>query len=149
MKDRGATLKEGWSFLSTTMDVQSAMSQLEKNGEVDEEQMGEELMAKMMLVSWKGTRFEVASVLRQVVDGVLSKSQDHNKGVSDLELVNRAKAILIIGSIMKAAQVDETDEERREMERLVAKANADRKNKKKGKKHEKVDSSAKKTEIKA
>ncbi|KAK9895424.1 DnaJ-domain-containing protein [Cystobasidium minutum MCA 4210] len=135
MKDRGATLKEGWSFLSTTLDVQSAMSQLEKNGEVDEEKLGEELMGKMMLVSWKGTRFEVASVLRQVVDGVLSKSQDHNKGVSDLELVNRAKAILVIGSIMKNIQVDETDEERREMERLVAKANADRKNKKKGKKH--------------
>lgn len=97
MKDRGATLKEGWSFLSTTMDVQSAMAQMEKNGEVDEEKLGEELMGKMMLVSWKGTRFEVASVLRQVVEGVLSKSQDHNKGVSDLELVNRAKAILIIG----------------------------------------------------
>lgn len=50
---------------------------------------------------------------------------------------------------MKSVQVDETDEERREMERLVAKANADRKNKKKGKKHEKIDGTAKKSEIKA
>lgn len=99
MKDRGATIKEGWSFLSTTMDVQSAMSQLEKNGQLDEDdpKMGEDLIGKMMLVSWKGTRFEVASVLRQVVDAVLSKSQEHNRGVSEVELVNRAKAILVIG----------------------------------------------------
>lgn len=44
---------------------------------------------------------------------------------------------------MKNVKVDETDEERREMERLVAKANADRKHKKKGKKHEKIETSAK------
>lgn len=56
---------------------------------------------------------------------------------------------VVAGSIMKSVQVDETDEERREMERLVAKANADRKNKKKGKKHEKIDGTAKKSEIKA
>lgn len=44
---------------------------------------------------------------------------------------------------MKNVKVDETDEERREMERLVAKANAERKHKKKGKKHEKVEAGPK------
>ena len=119
MKDRSATVKEGWQFLSTTLDVQQAMSAMEKQqaieGKPDNEIGGleEAFMGKLMLVSWRGTRFEVASVLRQVVDGALAKES----GVSEVLKVQTAKAILIIGSIMQNVQVDETDEERREMER--------------------------------
>lgn len=100
MKDKSATVKEGWQFLSSTMDVQQAMSAMEKqqNGQdVAEEEMAkleEAMMGKIMLVTWRGTRFEVASVLRQVVDGALAKEP----GVSETQLVQRAKAILIIGS---------------------------------------------------
>ncbi|CAD6579819.1 MAG: hypothetical protein CYPHOPRED_001017 [Cyphobasidiales sp. Tagirdzhanova-0007] len=128
MKDRSATVKEGWQFLSTTLDVQQAMSAMEKQqaaaegGDAKPEKdlmaLEEAFMGKLMLVSWRGTRFEVASVLRQVVDGALAKEN----GVSEVLKVQTAKAILIIGSIMQNVQVDETDEERREMERLVASA---------------------------
>merc|ERR1711939_287336 len=112
MKDRGSTIKEGWSFLSSAMEEQGEVA------EADMAKMEEAMVGKVMLVTWRGTRFEVSSVLRQVVDGVLSKEP----GVTEVELAKRAQAILIIGSLLKNVQVDETDEERREMERLVAAA---------------------------
>lgn len=39
-----------------------------------------------MLASWRGARFEVVQVLRDVVDAVLKEP-----GVSDVVLMNRAK----------------------------------------------------------
>ncbi|GAA6000932.1 hypothetical protein JCM5350_001523 [Sporobolomyces pararoseus] len=74
MKEKGSTLKEGWSFLSTGLDVQRAMLDLEKRqekGDLDEEEMKrleEELSGTLLLVAWKGSKFELSAVLRQVVD---------------------------------------------------------------------------------
>ena len=132
MKDRGATIKDGWSFLSTTVDLQSTMAKMEKEGaDAEDTEMSENFMGMMMLVSFKGMRFEVSSVLRTVCDGVLSSKQPgQTTRVSEVELVNRAKALLILGTMLRNVKPDESDEERREMERLVAKANADRKAKK-------------------
>ena len=129
MKDKGATIKDGWSLLSTTIDLQSTMTKLEKEGEEESQKGEEELMGWMMLISFKGMKFEVSTVLRQVVDGVLSNKQQGQK-VSETELVNRAKALLLLGTMLRNVKPDETDEERREMERLVAKVNAERKTKK-------------------
>ena len=39
-----------------------------------------------MLASWRGTRFEVVQVLREVVDNVLKEP-----GASDMVLYNRAR----------------------------------------------------------
>ena len=63
----------------------------------------------------RGTRFEVGTVLRQVVDGTLAKEP----GTPQTTMVVRAKAILVIGSLLSSVKADETDEERREMERCV------------------------------
>ncbi len=60
----------------------------------------------------------------------------NEKGVSDKVLFNRAQAIMFLGMIYKAVQPDEGDDERRELERLVAEAAG--KNKKKGKKDKKA-----------
>ena len=50
---------------------------------------------QIMLASWRGTRFEVVQVLREVVDNVL---KDHD--VSDQVLYNRARVRLAdLGSI--------------------------------------------------
>lgn len=74
VKEKGATLKEGWSFLSTGLDVQRAMTEMEKRqerGEMGEEEMRrmeEELSGTLLLVAWKGSKFELSAVLRQVVD---------------------------------------------------------------------------------
>ena len=78
---------------------------------------------QMLLVSWKGTRFEVSGILRNVVDLALTKDASSN----DATLVNRAKAILLIGAILKAVQPEEGDQERRELERLVAETAARKK----------------------
>jgi X-domain of DnaJ-containing len=50
----------------------------------------------------------------QVVDNVL---KGHN--VSDQELYNRARGLLILGAIFKSTIPDESDAERRELERCV------------------------------
>ncbi|GAA5827531.1 hypothetical protein JCM11251_003850 [Rhodosporidiobolus azoricus] len=135
VKEKGATLKEGWSFLSTGLDVQRAMVDMEKRqerGDLGEEEMKkleEELSGTLLLVAWKGSKFELSAVLRQVVDLALTKE---SPAVTDAVLLNRAKAILFIGAILKNVHPEEGDDERRELERLVAQANARRKEKKKG-----------------
>jgi hypothetical protein len=50
----------------------------------------------------------------QVVDNVL---KDHS--ASDPELYNRARGLLLLGAIFKSTVPDESDEERRELERCV------------------------------
>jgi len=76
-----------------------------------------DVTGKIMLVSWRGTRFEVVQVLREVVDNVLKES-----GVSDPDMYNRARGLLLLGAIFKSTIPDESDEERRELERMVAEA---------------------------
>jgi X-domain of DnaJ-containing len=51
----------------------------------------------------------------QVVDNVL---KDH--GVNDHELYNRARGLLLLGAIFKSTIPDESDQERRELERCVS-----------------------------
>ncbi|BGP17521.1 hypothetical protein JCM10213_008254 [Rhodosporidiobolus nylandii] len=133
VKEKGATLKEGWSFLSTGLDVQRAMVDMERRqekgdlGEEEMKKMEEELSGTLLLVAWKGSKFELSAVLRQVVDLALSKESPE---ITDAVLLNRAKAILFLGALLKAVQPEEGDDERRELERLVAQANQRRKEKK-------------------
>lgn len=74
VKEKGTTLKEGWSFLSTGLDVQRAMVDMEKRqergdlGEEEMRQLEQELSGTLLLVAWKGSKFELGAVLRQVVD---------------------------------------------------------------------------------
>jgi hypothetical protein len=56
-------------------------------------------------------------VVGAVVDGVL-----YDPAISKDTSLRRAKAILSIGGIFKDVQADESDEERRELERLVMNA---------------------------
>jgi len=132
MKERGAVLKEGWSFLSVGLDIQSSMADLERRqgkGELDESEakaLEEDLSGKLLLVSWRGTRFEISNVLREVVSQVLSKE---DPTVTDSVVMNRAKAILACGAIFAAVKPDEEDNDRRELERMVAEAARKRKQK--------------------
>lgn len=64
------------------------------------------------------TRFELNGILRNVVDVALTKDSSTNEKT----LQNRAKAILLIGTIFSRAQPDEGDDERRELEKLMAEA---------------------------
>ncbi|KAN0061780.1 DnaJ-like protein [Thecaphora frezii] len=132
MKERGAVVKETWGMLGSALNVKASMDELarrQEKGEIPEEELRaleQDMSGKMLLATWRGTRFEISSILRQVCDNVLNE-----KGVDDKTLLNRARAIAFLGVIYKEVQPDEGDDERRELERLVAEAAG---KKKKGKK---------------
>lgn len=134
LKEKTGMVKETWNLLGSAVSVQMSMEDLQKRqekGDVPEDEMAKleaEMSGKMLLATWRGTRWEVTGVLRKVCDGLLNE-----KGVDQKMLLNRARALALLGSIYKQVQPDESDEERRELERLVAEAAG--KNKKKSKKH--------------
>ncbi|KAG0143830.1 hypothetical protein CROQUDRAFT_95774 [Cronartium quercuum f. sp. fusiforme G11] len=107
-KQKGKVIKEAWGMLSSTLEVQSAMVDMEKRQEKGEladdemERLNKDLVGKLLLISWKGTRFESGAILRQVADNVLSKD---SPTVTDQILMNRAKALVTIGAIFKAILV--------------------------------------------
>ncbi|KAI0675848.1 X-domain of DnaJ-containing-domain-containing protein [Trametes maxima] len=123
LKEKGAMAKDAWGVIGSALGVQQTIAEMEKlqaKGELGEEELRaleEDVTGKIMLASWRGTRFEVSQVLREVVDRLLKEP-----GVSDQILYNRAKGLLLIGAVFKQTVPDETDEERRELERMVAEA---------------------------
>ncbi|KAF8523618.1 X-domain of DnaJ-containing-domain-containing protein [Gautieria morchelliformis] len=125
LKEKGTLAKDAWGVIGSALGVQASieqMARLQEKGEIPEEQMRDletDVTGKILLASWRGTRFEVINVLRQVCDLVLKAP-----GVSDETLTNRAKGLLITGAIFKQTVADESDEERRALERMVAEAAA-------------------------
>lgn len=131
MKERGGTIKEMWGVMGSAINVQMSMEELARHqdkgdiGEEEMKQLEQDMNGKMLLATWRGTRWEVNGILRQVLDNVLNE-----KGVSDKVLIQRAKAIAYIGAIYKQVVPDESDDERRELERLVAQAGEKKKKRK-------------------
>lgn len=80
------------------------------------------MVLQLLLTTWKGTRWEVISVVGEVVERVL-----HDPTITKEVALNRAKAIMTIGGIFKGVVPDESDEERRELERLVLNAGSKKK----------------------
>ena len=94
------------------------MEKAQLKGDVAEEELRAlemDVTGKILLASWRGARLEVVQVVREVCDNVLKEP-----GVSDAVLVNRAKGLLLLGAIFKSTVPDESDEERRELERCAS-----------------------------
>ncbi|KAI5117135.1 hypothetical protein M0805_008254 [Coniferiporia weirii] len=125
LKEKGAMAKDAWGVIGSAIGVKQTMLEMEKlqaRGEIPEEELKAlelDMTGKIMLASWRGTRFEVMQVLREVCDKVLSDNT-----VSEAVLLNRAKALMYIGVIFRRTEPDESAEERRELERMVAEAAA-------------------------
>ncbi|KAL0577297.1 DnaJ-like protein [Marasmius crinis-equi] len=123
LKEKGTLAKDVWGVIGSALSVRDMMLEMEKlqaKGELGEEELRAlemDVTGKIMLASWRGARLEVIQVLREVVDNVLKEP-----GASDAVLVNRARGLLLIGAIFKSTVPDESDEERRELERMVAEA---------------------------
>ncbi|CAE6440324.1 hypothetical protein ACGC1H_003578 [Rhizoctonia solani] len=123
LKEKGAVAKEAWGVLGSAIGVQHVMedmARLQEKGEAAEAELRAlemDLTGKILLASWRGTRWEVSQVLREVCDKVLEDPE-----ASKEELFLRARALLLIGELLKEVKPDESDEERRELERLVAEA---------------------------
>lgn len=123
LKEKGSMVKETWGLMGSAMSVLVSMEDIarrQEKGDVDEEEMRkleQEMSSKMLLATWRGTRSEVNGVLRKVCDNILNE-----KGVDSKTSLHRARALAFLGAIYKSVEPEEGDEERRELERLVAEA---------------------------
>lgn len=142
LKDKGNMVKETWGTISTAIDAQMTMEEMakleEKGGEdwTDEKKAEYErkVTGKILAAAWRGSKFEIQSVLRDVCDRVLS-----DKAISINKRVERAHALIMVGTIFKNAERDPDDEFAEGVfEQLVAdaaKKEPEKKDKKKEKHH--------------
>ncbi|KAF2085094.1 DnaJ-domain-containing protein [Saccharata proteae CBS 121410] len=140
LKDKGTLAKETWNTISTAIDAQMSMEEMAKAEERGGEDWTDEKKAefeklvtgKILAAAWRGSRFEIQSVLRDVCDKVLS-----DKSVKLEKRVERAQALVIIGEMFQKAERDPEEEgDFMAFEQLMADA-AKKKEDKKGKKADK------------
>ena len=102
LKDKGTLAKETWNTISSAIDAQMTMEEMakaeEKGGEewTDERRQEYErrVTGKILTAAWRGSKFEIQSVLRDVCDEIL-----YDKKVSMSKRLERAQALIISGEI--------------------------------------------------
>ncbi|KAG4220602.1 hypothetical protein PC116_g30919 [Phytophthora cactorum] len=125
MKDKGTLVKETWNTISSAIDAQQTMEEMARmeqaGGEdwTDEKKVEYErrVTGKILTAAWRGSKFEIQSVLREVCDSVL-----HDKKVPLNKRLERAQALVIIADIFQKAQRTEEEGEYMAFEQLVAEA---------------------------
>jgi hypothetical protein len=101
-KEKGAVVKDTWSTISTAIDAQvtlEEMARLEQRGGEDwtDEKRAEyekRVTGKILAAAWKGSKFEIQGVLREVCEAVLN-----DKNVKLEKRVERAHGMVIIGDL--------------------------------------------------
>lgn len=102
VKDKGTLVKETWNTMSAAIDAQLTMEEMakleEKGGEdwTDEKKAEYEkkVTGKILAAAWRGSKFEIQSVLRDVCDLILN-----DKKVKLEKRVERAQALVIMGEL--------------------------------------------------
>jgi len=102
LKDKGTLAKDTWNTISTAIDAQvtmEEMAKLEEKGGADwtDEKKAEyerKVTGKILAAAWRGSRFEIQGILREVCERVLS-----DKNVRLEKRVERAHALVLIGTI--------------------------------------------------
>ncbi|KAK2745911.1 hypothetical protein FQN57_003524 [Myotisia sp. PD_48] len=113
LKDKGSLAKETWTTISTAIDAQITMEEMakleEKGGEdwTDERRAEYEkrVTGKILAAAWRGSKFEIQSVLRDVCDKLL-----YDKSVKLEKRVERAHALILCGKIFQEAERDPSEE---------------------------------------
>ena len=113
LKDKGSLAKETWTTISTAIDAQLTMEEMakleEKGGEdwTDEKKAEYErrVTGKILAAAWRGSKFEIQGVLRDVCDKVLN-----DKHVRLEKRVERAHALVLCGTIFQTAARDPDEE---------------------------------------
>jgi len=113
LKDKGTLAKETWNTISTAIDEQltmEEMAKLEEKGGADwtDEKKAEyerKVTGKILAAAWKGSKFEIQSVLREVCDRILN-----DKTVRLEKRVERAHALVLCGTIYQKAERDPDEE---------------------------------------
>jgi curved DNA-binding protein CbpA len=102
LRDKGTLVKETWNTISSAIDAQQTMEDMakmeEKGGEdwTDEKRAEYErrVTGKILTAAWRGSKFEIQSVLREVCDSILNDKKVHlNKRLE------RAQALVLIGDV--------------------------------------------------
>lgn len=146
LKDKGTLAKETWTTISTALDAQMTMEEMakleEKGGEdwTDEKKAEYEKMVtgKILAAAWRGSKFEIQSVLRDVCDQILN-----DKSVRLEKRIERAHALVISGKIYQQAKRDPEEEgDFMAFEQLMADSMA-----KKNKNEKKKDKDGKKADV--
>ncbi|TVY19496.1 putative J domain-containing protein [Lachnellula arida] len=148
LKDKGTLAKETWNTISSAIDAQMTMEEMakaeEKGGEewTDEKKNEYErrVTGKILTAAWRGSKFEIQSVLRDVCDEILN-----DKKVPMSKRLERAQALVISGEIYAKAQRNPEEEgDYMAFEQLVAEAAAKKEKgkDKKGKDAHKKDTTA-------
>ena len=111
LKDKGTLAKETWNTISTAIDAQLTMEEMakmeEKGGEdwTDEKKAEYEkrVTGKILAAAWKGSKFEIQGVLRDVCDKILN-----DKTVKMEKRVERAHALILSGTIYQKVRLRTT-----------------------------------------
>lgn len=126
LKDKGTLVKDTWNTISSALDAQQTvedMAKMEAKGGDDwtEEKRVEyerRVTGKILTAAWRGSKFEIQSVLREVCDSVL-----YDKKVPLQKRLERAQALVLIGDIfLKAQRSPEEEGDYLVFEQLVAEA---------------------------
>jgi hypothetical protein len=104
IKDKGTLVKDTWSTMSAAIDAQLTMEEMAKLEEqggdawTDEKKAEYEkrVTGKILAAAWRGSKFEIQSVLRDVCDSVLN-----DKKIKLEKRVERAHALMIIGEMFQ------------------------------------------------
>lgn len=102
MRDKGALVKDTWNTISSAIDAQQTMEEMarmEQEGGDDwtDEKKSEyerRVTGKILTAAWRGSKFEIQSVLREVCDSVLN-----DKKVALPKRLERAEALVLIAEI--------------------------------------------------
>lgn len=102
MKDKGTLVKDTWNTISSAIDAQQTMEEmarLEQQGGEDwtDEKKSEyerRVTGKILTAAWRGSKFEIQSVLRDVCDSILN-----DKKVPLSKRLERAEALILVGQI--------------------------------------------------
>jgi hypothetical protein len=102
LKDKGTLAKDTWATISSALDAQMTMEEMakaeEKGGEdwTDETRMEYErrVTGKILTAAWRGSKFEIQSVLRDVCDAVLG-----DPNLKKEKMLQRAQALIFLGDI--------------------------------------------------
>jgi curved DNA-binding protein CbpA len=100
LKDKGNQAKETWTTISTAIDAQMTMEEMAKMEERGGDEWTDEKRAeyekkvtgKILAAAWRGSKFEIQGVLREVCDRVLN-----DKSVKLEKRIERAEALVIVG----------------------------------------------------
>ncbi|KAM0255103.1 hypothetical protein ACHAQJ_006107 [Trichoderma viride] len=126
LRDKGTLVKDTWNTISSAIDAQQTVEDMAKMEERGGDEWTEEkrveyerrVTGKILTAAWRGSRFEIQGVLREVCDTVLN-----DKKVPLSKRLERAQALVLIGEVfLKAERSPEEEGDYLLFEQLVAEA---------------------------